>query len=338
MADKNHLLLINEGVLPPLFGNLSSSHTALLDQTLDCFTVFAVKNSERFIEATTPRFISSIVSLLSHSDESIVRQAAALIGNHCAKFTERKQTVIDAGVLRHLKVLLMTPTFEFETLDELFTIVYYLADGNQDQKETLFTAGLVEEVIRLINSPNTEIAKCATWAIGTLANGATVQQKQRIIDLQALPVLVKQLTSKDEKLAEFAACGLKDIAESEDDVDIPEIIQAIFAAGAIPPLKRLLISPVTDVSDEALDAFINVTSCNSELCQVVLDDGILPLAKQLLKQPDLDRKKKVMALLENVTRYNLIQVNLVLGASILSDIVKLFDENDPALQKVSLLS
>ena len=338
MADKNPQILIDDGVLSHLFGNLSISYTALLDQTLKCLATIAADFPGRVIEATTPRIISTIALLLLSpvEDENVVFQAAVFLGNICAETTERKQMVIDAGVFHHMKVLLlMTAAFKFETVVAIYTIYYNLADGTQDQKQAVFDAELVEPVIRQMNSSDVELAKCATEAIGTLANGGTVQQKQRIIYLQALPIFVQLLTSEDEKLAQFAACGLQNISESKNDVDLTEQIQAIVDAGAIPPLKQLLISPITYISDEALNTFINITACDSTRCQNVLVAGILPLAKQLLRQPDLDRKMKVMTLLENATRYNINQVNMVLVAAVLSDIVKLIDDNGPALQKVS---
>ena len=329
--------MIKNGVLPRLLANLSSSYATLLDQTLKCLADIAVDFPERVIEAEPPETISSIASLLLCSDEDVIYQAAVFIGNLCASTFERKQIFIDAGVLHYLKVLL-NYNLSVKTLEVIYTLFDNIANGNEAQKQVLFDHKLVEPVIRHMKFSNIELAKSATWALLTLANGATVQQKQRIIDLQALPIIVKLLTSKDEKLAEFAACGLKYIAESEEDVEIPQIIQAIITAGVIPPLTMLLKSQSTSIVDEALGVFIHITACDSTRCQDVLDAGVLSLTKKLLKHRETFGKQLVMALLENMTSHNAGQVDMVVEAEIVPYVLTFLDKNDSELQKVSLLS
>ena len=334
---RNAKAFIEKGVLPQLFQILTSSDVPLLVQALQCLSYYAADFPQCVIEAT-PQSILSIVSFLSN-EEDVVHQAVVCLGNLCASTFERKQMVIDAGVPRYLKPLLNS-ALSIETMEVIYILFDNIGNGNEGQKQVLFDYQAVETAVQHMNSSNPELAKCATLAIGTLANGGTVEQKQRIIDLQVLPILVKMLTSDDENVAEFAACGLKSISESNEDVDIPEQIQAIIAAGAIPHLTMLLKSRNTRIINEALGVFINITACDSRRCQDVLDAGVLPLAKNLLKHGELSGKILVMALMENMTSYNANQVNMIIEAKIVPDVLTFFGENntDFELPKVGLLT
>lgn len=324
---RNAQRLIDRGLVGKLLKNLYSDSTSLLDQTLKLLANLAIGFPQIIAKG-----INLISKLLLSDDEDVVLQAALCLRNLSAGSIERKQAVIEAGVPELLPQL-MAGNFKDSTMEEIFSVFTNIADGNTDQKQVLFDCQAVQPAVQIMNSSNLKVAGFATWGIGTLANEGTVAQKQQIIDFQALPILVSLLSSKDIRLSEYAACAIKDICESKEGVDVSVQIQAIINAGALPPLIQLLKSSATDASDESLNAFINISACDSDRCQAVLDAGVLPFIDKFLKHPKLSCKKRAMAFLENATRYNVLQVSTILEAVSSDDIVNLLD--DPILQKVS---
>ena len=233
MADQNALILIDQGVLPLLFGNLSTSYPPLLEQTLKCLAEFAFHYPECVAKAPTPRIISSISSLLLSSNDDVAGQAAIFLGNLSDDTIERKQMVINGGVLCHLKILLEEKNSK--NMIHICNIFSNLADGNQAQKQDLINAELIGPVIPLIKSSNVEVAKCATRAIASLVNECSLQQK-----LQALPPICSSLAHKEAEIIRSALTCLTKVLENGGN-DIETLCQRIRECNGLQQIQRLQI-------------------------------------------------------------------------------------------------
>lgn len=137
--------------------------------------------------------------------------------------------------LETLKRMLMTHSQEYQ-LDATQHLRKVLSIENDPPIDQVIQLGVVPRLIELVKV-STEVPALqfeALWALTNIASG-TQQQTQSVVNEGAVPVIIQQLTSPCEDVAEQAVWAVGNIAG-----DSVQLRNLILSGGALQPMIRML--------------------------------------------------------------------------------------------------
>ncbi|MCJ1411255.1 Vacuolar protein 8 [Ptychographa xylographoides] len=246
-----------------------------------------------------------------------------------------------ADLLQYLENRGETDFFSGEPLQSLSTLVYS-ENVDLQRSASLTFAEITERDVRevgretlepilfLLQSPDVEVQRAASAALGNLAVNA--ENKVQIVLLGGLSPLIRQMMSPNVEVQCNAVGCITNLATHEDNK------AKIARSGALGPLTRLAKSKDMRVQRNATGALLNMTHSDDNRVQLV-NAGAIPVLVQLLTSSDVDVQYYCTTALSNIAvdagnRKRLAQTEPRLVLSL----VHLMDSSSPKVQCQSALA
>ncbi|MCJ1479393.1 Vacuolar protein 8 [Lambiella insularis] len=246
-----------------------------------------------------------------------------------------------ADLLQYLENRGETDFFSGEPLQSLSTLVYS-ENVDLQRSASLTFAEITERDVRevgretlepilfLLQSPDVEVQRAASAALGNLAVNA--ENKVQIVLLGGLSPLIRQMMSPNVEVQCNAVGCITNLATHEDNK------AKIARSGALGPLTRLAKSKDMRVQRNATGALLNMTHSDDNRIQLV-NAGAIPVLVQLLTSSDCDVQYYCTTALSNIAvdagnRKRLAQTETRLVQSL----VHLMDSSSPKVQCQSALA
>ncbi|PSK51898.1 vacuolar protein 8 [Elsinoe australis] len=207
-----------------------------------------------------------------------------------------------ADLLNHLENRAETDFFSGEPLNALSTLVYSQNIDLQRSASLTFAEiterdvrpvdkNTLEPILYLLESPDIEVQRAASAALGNLAVDA--QNKVLIVQLGGLAPLIRQMNSNNVEVQCNAVGCITNLATHEDNK------AKIARSGALPPLTKLAKSKDMRVQRNATGALLNMTHSDDNRQQLV-NAGAIPVLVQLLQSSDTDVQYYCTTALSNI--------------------------------------
>ncbi|VAH26174.1 unnamed protein product [Triticum turgidum subsp. durum] len=156
--------------------------------------------------------ILEIISLLIHSaDEKILADACWALYYICDGVEGGIQDALDAGVCPQLIKLLMHASANI--LLPVITSLARISAGDDTQVQAVIDADVMNHVIVLLKTSETDLKKEAAWAISNAASGGSSNQIQYLVSRGCLEPLCNVLKYQDVDLVYTCLEGLQNILE-----------------------------------------------------------------------------------------------------------------------------
>ncbi|KAH9845087.1 Vacuolar protein 8 [Teratosphaeria destructans] len=207
-----------------------------------------------------------------------------------------------ADLLNYLENRAETDFFSGEPLAALSTLVYSQNIDLQRSASLTFAEiterdvrpvdrATLEPILYLLESPDIEVQRAASAALGNLAVDA--QNKVLIVSLGGLTPLIRQMNSPNVEVQCNAVGCITNLATHEDNK------ARIARSGALAPLTRLAKSKDMRVQRNATGALLNMTHSDDNRQQLV-SAGAIPVLVSLLGSQDTDVQYYCTTALSNI--------------------------------------
>ncbi|GAM91629.1 hypothetical protein ANO11243_096810 [Dothideomycetidae sp. 11243] len=207
-----------------------------------------------------------------------------------------------ADLLNHLENRAETDFFSGDPLNALSTLVYSQNVDLQRSASLTFAEiterdvrpvdkNTLEPILYLLESPDLEVQRAASAALGNLAVDA--QNKVLIVQLGGLSPLIRQMNSSNVEVQCNAVGCITNLATHEENK------AKIARSGALPPLTKLAKSKDMRVQRNATGALLNMTHSDDNRQQLV-NAGAIPVLVQLLASSDTDVQYYCTTALSNI--------------------------------------
>ncbi|OQO14866.1 Vacuolar protein 8 [Cryoendolithus antarcticus] len=195
-----------------------------------------------------------------------------------------------------------TDFFSGEPLNALSTLVYSNNIDLQRSASLTFAEiterdvrpvdrATLEPILFLLESPDIEVQRAASAALGNLAVDA--QNKVLIVSLGGLTPLIRQMNSSNVEVQCNAVGCITNLATHEENK------ARIAVSGALAPLTRLAKSKDMRVQRNATGALLNMTHSDDNRQQLV-SAGAIPVLVSLLGSQDTDVQYYCTTALSNI--------------------------------------
>ncbi|KAK5167754.1 Vacuolar protein 8 [Saxophila tyrrhenica] len=207
-----------------------------------------------------------------------------------------------ADLLNYLENRAETDFFSGEPLNALSTLVYSQNIDLQRSASLTFAEiterdvrpvdrATLEPILFLLESPDIEVQRAASAALGNLAVDGT--NKVLIVSLGGLAPLIRQMNSPNVEVQCNAVGCITNLATHEDNK------ARIARSGALAPLTRLAKSKDMRVQRNATGALLNMTHSDDNRNQLV-SAGAIPVLVSLLSSADTDVQYYCTTALSNI--------------------------------------
>ncbi|KIN04268.1 hypothetical protein OIDMADRAFT_40317 [Oidiodendron maius Zn] len=240
-----------------------------------------------------------------------------------------------ADLLQYLENRGETDFFSGEPLRALSTLVF--SDNVDLQRSASLTfaeiterdvrevdRNTLEPILFLLQSPDIEVQRAASAALGNLAVNA--ENKVLIVQLGGLTPLIRQMMSPNVEVQCNAVGCITNLATHEDNK------AKIARSGALGPLTRLAKSKDMRVQRNATGALLNMTHSDENRQQLV-NAGAIPVLVQLLSSSDVDVQYYCTTALSNIAVDASNRKKLAQNENrLIQSLVNLMDSSSPKVQ------
>ncbi|UJR25714.1 hypothetical protein I4U23_007065 [Adineta vaga] len=258
------------------------------------------------------------------------------------------------------------PDLQFEAAWALTNI----ASGDAHQTQAVANADAFPHLMRLLQSPHSNIREQAVWALGNLIGDGPrlrdyaiqlgiIQPLLELIKKDIPPTFLRNITwvivnlcrHKDPPLALNAVQellpALKYLIQNTDITILVDsawalaylldcgniIIQIVLDSGILPEIIKLLSHTEVKILTAALRGIGNIVTGTDDQTQFVLNHGALAYFPQLLKHQREKIKKEAVWFLSNITAGNKEQVQAVIDAQLIPDVIHHLQHSETQIQK-----
>lgn len=223
-----------------------------------------------------PDTLPFIFQCLNSSDSLLIARAAEAL----SAFTESSDHQIDeilsadSTLPNRLAELLLSPVED--VVHQAIRTVGNIITGNDLQTQTLINAGIIPNLLWLIDYPNKKISREACWTISNISAG-TVTQIQEIINAAIIPRLLSYLPT---------------IKEEEIQVDILFTIANVLCGGSESQKVYILNEGVAEKLSQLLSIMVESGDIQPKVCKP-LYECFLSIVEFVRQYPDKSKEEHV---------------------------------------------
>eukprot|EP00056_Hartaetosiga_gracilis_P020525 m.19967 g.19967 ORF g.19967 m.19967 type:complete len:536 (-) comp8529_c0_seq1:80-1687(-) len=246
-------LTIGAGILQPLLYIVNNSSTTLSmmkNATWVLSNLCRGKRPEPNFELVS-EIIPTFVDLVQHEDNEIAADAAWGLSYLSDGEEYKVQTVIDTGVVEHLKHLLARGVSRVVT--PAIRCIGNICTGSAEQTQVPVDVGCLPLLSHQLQVGKENVRKEACWAISNITAGTT-EQVTAVIESNAVPALIHNLAHGEYRTRKEACWALSNLTNHGTQEDIRYLIQQ----GCIAPFVGMLKVQDTKIIEISLDALKNV--------------------------------------------------------------------------------
>ncbi|XP_027936101.1 importin subunit alpha-4-like, partial [Vigna unguiculata] len=290
------ILIVDEGVIPPLVTLLSSTDVDIREQAVGALGNIAGDSAgHRDLVLHHGALLPLISQLEPDSRLSMLRHASWCLSN-----VVRGMPPVDLEQVRDaLPVLQRLVGFKDEyVVKHICWTLSYLAEGPGATVQAIIELGVCPKLVELLYYPSDIVILPALHTLGNIAAGDDVQT-QVVIDNRVLPAL-HQLLMKDYQKRIF-----REICWTISNITggSRSQVQAVIDADVIPPLVEILFNADFEVKRTAAWAVCNI-SCGGtkENIRYLADQGCIKALCELLTSPEAKLVLGCLQALENILK------------------------------------
>lgn len=177
--------------------------------------------------------VRRLVELLLHSAPSVLVPALRTVGNIVTGDDSQTQTVINAGALSCLLILLTSAQKKSIKKETCWTISNITA-GTREQIQAVMDAGIVPPLVNLLSNAEFDIKKEAAWAVSNATSGGSHEQIKALVAAGCVKPLCDLLTCSDVRIVTVALEGLDNILR------VGETLRELAGANGSNPFATLV--------------------------------------------------------------------------------------------------
>lgn len=239
-----------------------------------------------------------------------------------------------------------------------------ICSGSTEQTETVIAAGALPILVKLLDSPSSDVQEQCVWALGNVA-GDSPKLRDLVHCLGALVPIARMMMAPDSSVslrrnatwvisnlcrgkpypgypsvapaipglvANLLSCDDEIVTDSAWAISyLADVyMEAVIEGGAVPRLIALTEREDLKVVTPALRALGNIITGTHSQTQVVIDAGMLEVLHRMVKIPKASIIKESSWIISNITAGTQSQIDAVLASGLIIPLIAFVLETPPA--------
>ena len=290
-GEKCRDFVLNLNVMPVLLGLITSTVTTNGKITILRNAVWALSNLCRSKPQPKLEQVSValpvLASLLNHTDDEVVVDAAWAISYISDGPADRIQTVLEAGVVPRIVQLLSATTTALQT--PAIRTIGNIATGNDRQTQVIINCGALTPMTFLLAHPKRAVRKETCWTVSNITAGHR-DQVQAVINANIFPSILNCMRAPEFEVKKEAVWAVANTTSGGS----PEQMRYLLEIKVLAPLCELLGVYDPKIVVVALEALQNLLHLG-EQDRVAVNSEVNLVAQEIIELNGFDQIEKLQA-------------------------------------------
>lgn len=264
------------------------------------------------------------VELRKNKREEVLLKRRNIDGNNVINYRSPE-------VLASLVVESMSPNTETK-FEAIKTIRSVLSSDKNPPIDEIIEAGILPILVDALKYDNIHILQFeAAWALTNIASGNSMQTR-KVVEIGAIPLLIKLLESSNDNVAEQCLWALGNIIG-----DGPDFRDLVIQQEFIKPLHNILKrDPQPSFLRNLSWVLVNLCRSKSPPLQINVIREVLPILISLIETCDANIVGDVIWAVSYITDYGNSEIQTIIDSGIVSFIVPMLKHEDFKIQTPAL--
>jgi len=217
------------------------------------------------------------------------------------------QPVIDSNLVPRLIEFMQNDKEPHLQLESAWALTN-VASGTTQQTQSIIDKGGIPLFVKLLNSPNTEVAEQAIWAIGNISGDSTLYRNM-ILNAGGLKPMINLLTTSGNKhTIKHGTWALSNLCRGRPAPRFELVKEAI-----VPLAQVMKEEEDPEILTDAAWALSYLSDGDEDVVQLVVDTGVVPALIKHLGHSFLSILIPCLRTIGNIVTGNVTQTNLVMS-------------------------